>query len=245
MSLYAIADLHLSTNITTNKSMDIFGPRWNGYTEKLRKNWTAVVNPSDSIILPGDISWAMTLEEAVSDFRFLDSLPGKKYIGKGNHDFWWTTAKKLTDFFETNNFKTIKILYNNACILDNCVVCGTRGWFYDEKSQNTVGEANFEKIINREAIRLEMSLKEAQAIRGDLNIPIVAFFHFPVVYGDFYCEQFINILHKYGVTECYYGHIHGNYFLPRTITFEGITFTIISADYLNFSPMPIFPGDNW
>ena len=114
MSIFAIGDLHLSTNQNTNKSMEKFGRRWLGYTDKLRRNWEAVVSPEDTVVIPGDISWAMKMEEALSDFMFLESLPGQKLIGKGNHDFWWCTASKMNAFFEDNHINSIRVLNNNA-----------------------------------------------------------------------------------------------------------------------------------
>ena len=147
MSLYVISDLHLSTNTVTNKSMEKFGTKWKDYHQKLEKYFKAIINEDDTIVIPGDISWAMTLEEAKNDFKFLDSLPGTKIIGKGNHDFWWTTATKINTFFEENDIKTIKLLHNNAYLLEDCIICGSRGWFYDEKQQKTVGDVDYEKIV--------------------------------------------------------------------------------------------------
>ena len=240
MALYVISDLHLSTNQSTNKSMEKFGPRWKNYTEKLNKNWRALVNDGDTVIIPGDISWAMTLEEARSDFLFLDSLPGKKLIGKGNHDFWWTTGSKINAFFKENDITTIELLHNNAFLLEGCIVCGSRGWFYDEKQQKTVGDVNYEKIVSREAARLEMSIQAAIKLKENApELPILVFLHFPPVYSDFVCDKILDVLKKYSLTQCYYGHIHNNYLLPRTFDFDGISFTMISADYLNFAPMPI------
>lgn len=241
MSLYVISDLHLSTNETTNKSMEKFGTKWKDYHKKLEKNFKAIINEDDVVVIPGDISWAMTLEEATSDFKFLDSLPGKKIIGKGNHDFWWSTASKIHAFFEENEIKSISLLHNNAYLLEDCIICGSRGWFYDEKQQKTVGDVDYEKIVAREAQRLEISLKEAFKIKEDGNdLPILVFLHFPPVYADCVCDKILDVLKKYNIDTCYYGHIHNNYTIPRQFTFDSITFTMAAADYLNFCPMPIF-----
>ena len=241
MSLYVISDLHLSTNEMTNKSMEKFGTKWKNYTEKLNKNWRAIINDDDTVVIPGDISWAMTLEESKSDFLFLNSLPGTKIIGKGNHDFWWSTANKILSFFEQNNISTIKLLHNNAYLLEDCIVCGSRGWFYDEKQQKTVGEVDYEKIVSREAQRLEISLSAAMALKKqNPSLPVLVFLHFPPVYADCVCDKILDVLKKYSVTQCYYGHIHNNYNIPRQFTFDGINFTMVAADYLNFAPMPIF-----
>lgn len=241
MSLYVISDLHLSTNETTNKSMEKFGTKWKDYHQKLEKYFKAIINEDDTVVIPGDISWAMTLEEAKSDFQFLDSLPGNKIIGKGNHDFWWSTATKINSFFEENNIKSIKLLHNNAYLLEDCIICGSRGWFYDEKQQKTVGDVDYEKIVAREAQRLEISIKEAARIKEENpNLPILVFLHFPPVYADCICDKIMDVLKKYEIRHCYYGHIHNNYSVPRQFTFDNITFTMVAADYLNFAPMPIF-----
>ena len=241
MSLFVISDLHLSTNVNTNKSMEKFGARWMDYQRKIEKNFKAIINDDDYVIIPGDISWAMTLEEAKSDFKFLDSLPGTKIIGKGNHDFWWSTATKINGFFEENSITTIKLLHNNAYLLDDCIVCGSRGWFYEEKQQKTVGEVDYEKIVAREAQRLEISLNEAVKLKEEHpDFPILVFLHFPPIYADCICEPILNILKKFNISNCYYGHIHNNYNVPRQFTFDGIAFTMVAADYLNFCPMPIF-----
>lgn len=246
MSLYVISDLHLSTNKNTGKSMEKFGARWQNYIEKLKKNWSAIITDNDTVVIPGDISWAMTLDEALPDFLFLDSLPGTKIIGKGNHDFWWATANKINLFFEKNEIKTVKILHNNAYRLEDCIVCGSRGWFYDEKQQNTVGQVDYSKIIAREVQRLEISintgleLQKTELENTGNDLPLLCFLHFPPVYGDFVCEEITDTLKKYNIKICYYGHIHGNYNLPRSFEYDGINFIMIAADYLNFCPMPVF-----
>ena len=241
MSLYVISDLHLSTNETTNKSMEKFGTKRKDYHKKLEKYFKAIITDDDTVVIPGDISWAMTLEEAKSDFKFLDSLPGTKIIGKGNHDFWWSTATKINAFFEENDIKSIKLLHNNAYLLEDCIVCGSRGWFYDEKQQKTVGEVDYEKIVSREAQRLEISLKEAMKLKeSNPYLPILVFLHFPPVYADCVCDRILDVLKSYNIDNCYYGHIHNNYSIPRQFTFDNITFTMVAADYLNFAPMPIF-----
>jgi predicted phosphohydrolase len=249
MSIFVIGDLHLSTNRSTNKSMEKFGRRWMGYTEKLRRNWEAVVSPEDTVVIPGDISWAMKMEEALSDFQFLESLPGQKLIGKGNHDFWWSTVSKMKRFFEENAITTIDVLYNNALETEEFIICGSRGWLNDETKQSTVGntEPEYQKIVNREAMRLKMSLEEGSRLqkeaaeRGEGNKELLAFLHFPPVFTDFICREIIDVLHEYGIKNCFYGHVHGNYFMPRTIEFEGIDFVMTASDFLSFAPMPIHP----
>ena len=241
MAIYVMGDLHLSTNAATNKSMEKFGKRWLGYTEKLRRNWEAVVSPEDTVIVPGDISWAMKLEEALSDFKFLESLPGTKLIGKGNHDFWWTTASKMNTFFEENHISSVQILNNNAYLVEDQVICGTRGWFLDERQQVTVGSVDYEKIVNREVIRLRLSLDSAVKLQNEfeeqkgVRPPLSVFLHFPPVWLDFICRPFVDVLHEYGDPNCYFGHIHGMYNAPKEFDFEVITMRLVSSDALDFT----------
>ncbi len=241
MAIYTMGDLHLSTNARTNKSMEVFGRRWQGYVDKLKRNWEAVVSPDDTVVIPGDISWAMKLEEALPDFRFLEALPGRKLIGKGNHDFWWMTAKKMTAFFEENHLTSLHILHNNAYLVEGRVLCGTRGWFMEEKQQVAVGEVDYDKIINRELIRLKLSLDEAMRLQketaeqtGHLP-PVSVFLHFPPVWMDFVCRPFVDVLHEYGDPDCYFGHIHGFYNAPTAFDFEGIRMRLVASDALDFT----------
>ena len=238
MALFTIADLHLSG--AAAHPMDVFGDRWLGYTDKIRNRWIETVRDGDTVVLPGDISWGMTLEEAEPDFALLDSLPGQKLLGKGNHDFWWVTASKLTRFFEQKGFTTLKLLYNNACRADGFIVTGTRGWFLDEAQQLTVGTVDYGKIVRREAMRLELGLSAAAALQKETpTAEILVFLHFPPVYGDFVCRDVVDLLHRFGVRRCYYGHIHGVYTLPSCRIFEDIGFYPVSSDYLNFTPAKI------
>ena len=235
MAVFAIADLHLEGDAGDAKSMDVFGRRWIGGKEKLKKNWISVVNPEDHIIIPGDISWAMNLFESYNDFAFLDSLPGIKYIGKGNHDFWWATASKMNKFFRESGFSTLNILYNNAFQTPLCRIAGSRGWFSDENNQKTVGEVDWKKIVDRETLRLGMSLEAASKLDSDL--PVIAFLHFPPVWNLKISEGIIEMLRKYNVDKCFYGHIHGVYSSSEAdFEYEGISFNMISADYLDFCP---------
>ena len=237
MSLFVISDLHLSSD--GKKSMEKFGSRWKDYMTKLKSRWNAVVRPEDTVIVPGDISWSLKLEDAVDDLKFLDTLNGQKLIGKGNHDFWWATAAKMNAFFENNKFSTLKMLYNNAYLVEGRVVCGTRGWFVEEEQQITVGTVDYARIVNREVIRLKMSLDEAVKLRDASGepLPILVFLHFPPVWSGFVCREIVNLLKEYGITSCYFGHIHGAYSSPRTFRFEGIEFTICASDYLDFIPL--------
>lgn len=230
MSLFALSDTHLS--LYNDKPMDVFGNRWQDYSSKLDKGWRAVVTDKDTVVIAGDVSWGISLDEAKLDLIYLDSLPGQKIISKGNHDYWWSTAAKINAFFTENGISTIRILHNNAINAGNLTVCGTRGWFSEGK--NAPREADFDKIVAREAGRLELSLKEGIKLSEE-NEKIV-FLHFPPVYNDYVCREIIDVLHRHNVKRVFYGHIHGVYSLPSSFEYEGIVFSITSADYLNFVP---------
>ena len=168
MAIYTIGDLHLS--LGCEKPMDIF-PGWQGYMEKLERHWNTLVRPEDTVVLAGDTSWAMKLEDTVADFSFLQRLPGQKLLLKGNHDYWWTTVKKMERFLQENGFDSLHILHNNSILAEGLAVCGTRSWMFD------VGEAHDEKVMNRELGRLRASLDAAQE-----GAERVAFLHYPPVY---------------------------------------------------------------
>ena len=239
MSLFTMADLHLST--TTDKPMDIFGSRWQDYMEKIEKRWRAIVSDEDTVVVPGDISWGLTLEEAIGDLKLLDSLPGHKIIGKGNHDFWWSTVTKMKNAFEENGIRTIDFLFNNAYNAEEYTICGTRGWYVEEKLQATKFDTDYDKIVAREVSRLRTSLDAGKKIADGREL--LVFFHFPPVFRGFICREIIDVLHEYGVKNCYFGHIHGLYSIPRSQEFEGIRMTMISADSLDFTPMIVMPAD--
>lgn len=237
MSVFTISDLHLSLSTSTGKSMEVFGRRWQGYVEKLEKNWRALVGENDTVILAGDISWALSCTEAIEDFRFLNALPGKKIVGKGNHDFWWQTMRKLMAFKEENGFSTISFLYNNAIVVEDFIVCGTRGWFYDSSCDNIPPETDFEKIIAREVIRLRLSLDAARMLKEqNPEKEILVFLHFPAVWANKTCEQILSVLKEYNIRRCYFGHIHSSYEIPGNFVADGIEFHITSADFLHFIP---------
>ncbi len=245
MAIFVLSDLHLSTDLSMNKSMEIFGDRWRDYMQKIQKNWNSVVAENDTVIVPGDISWATRLEETRADLGFLNSLNGTKLLGKGNHDFWWTTASKMYKFFEDNGFGTLKILYNNAYAVEDRIVCGTRGWFPDESKQVTVGEVDYAKIVNRELSRLKLSLDAAKKLQNeeyeltDRILPIEVFLHFPPIWAELIMKEFVDMLSAYGIKQIYFGHIHAAYNAPRTIQYENMTFTLTSSDFLNFYPLKI------
>lgn len=239
MALYVIADLHLSCAAETDKSMEVFGDRWANYTERLYRNWTHLVAPEDTVIVPGDISWALTLPEAREDLAFIDRLPGKKILMKGNHDFWWSSMKKLESFCEENGFSTLSFLYHDACRVEGKIVTGTRGWLWAENTEKADPEG--QKILAREALRLEMSLAAARRLREETpDCEVIAFFHYPPVWNGAVCPALTEPLRREGIRRCYFGHIHG-VAGARRITDDGITYCLTSADALDFTPCFIPP----
>ncbi len=239
MSVYVIADLHLSGSV--GKSMDIFGKRWAGYTERIVSNWTRLVGEDDTVIIPGDISWAMNMSEALSDLKLIDSLPGKKIFLKGNHDLWWSTLSKMSKELSKNNITSLSFLQNNAYLCDNFVICGSRGWFLEEKNQKTtVGIPDYDKIVAREVIRLKMSLEAGKKLLADHpDYELLVFLHFPPAFSGFVCREIIDVLHQYDVRRCFFGHIHDPYVKEGHYFFEDIEMRLISADYLGFIPFKI------
>ena len=231
MSLYAIGDLHLS--LDGKKPMDKFGPVWENHAEKLKEGF-GKVQEDDLTVLCGDLSWGMSLEGAKDDFAFIHRLPGKKLLLKGNHDFWWSTAAKAYRFFEENGFDSLDILHNNAWIYGDFALCGTRGWFYEEES----GTDHDRKMMLRELMRLEASLKAG----GDREK--IVFLHYPPVFQNYRCDEILELLQKYQVKRCYYGHIHGR---GCPLAFNGwfgcTEFRLVSADHLRFEPIEVLlPG---
>lgn len=235
MAVFVISDLHLSINQSTDKSMEVFGVKWQNYMNRIQSNWNRLVAPSDTVIVNGDISWAMTLDETKDDFEFLNSLNGTKIISKGNHDFWWSTLSKINVFFNDNKFESIKILHNNAHIAENFVVCGSRGWYNDDKISTMPATADYQKIVAREAARLRKSLLDGEKL--DAKLEKLVFLHFPPVWGDFVCDEILAVLREFDVKRCYFGHIHGLYNIPATFVHENIKFIMTSADFLNFTPL--------
>ena len=227
MSLFVIADPHLSFG--TDKPMNIFDG-WVNYEKRLADNWKKSVGPCDSVVIPGDISWGISTDEALPDLRFINELPGTKYILKGNHDLWWPTMRKLTAFLEENGLSTIVPVFRSACAAEGVAICGTRSWFYDSSEPD-------EKVFAREMMRLEASLQEA----AKLGMPeIIAFLHYPPVFSGMVVQEAVDLLKKYGVRRCFYGHIHGkNIYSAFNGVYEDIHFRLVSADALSFMPYRI------
>ncbi len=229
MALFAIADLHLS--FSCDKSMDVFRG-WENYTERIRANWNRLVSAEDTVVIAGDISWAIGLEGAKPDFDFIHSLNGKKIILKGNHDYWWSTAAKMNNFLKENNFDDISILHNNCFVKNNIAVCGTRGWLYDSNGEKD------EKVIRRECGRLEQSLNTA--VDADEKI---VFLHYPPVYAEYVCEEIFEVIKRHGIKEVYYGHIHGSGKYRAYDEYDGVKMYMISSDSIDFTPVLV--RENW
>ncbi len=224
MSIFTIADTHLS--LSDDKPMDIFGG-WQDYVSRLESNWKSLITDEDTVVIPGDISWAMSLEGAAKDFRFIHNLPGKKIILKGNHDYWWNTKRKMDAWLESENLDTISILHNNAFKVGDYVICGTRGWFYDAETSADM------KVLLREASRLDKSIEEGKKLGDNL----IVFLHYPPVMQSQKCQEIFDVLKKHDINRCYYGHLHGEstrHSVNETV--DGIKFSLISADFLSFCP---------
>ncbi len=227
MKVFTIGDLHLPFGV--NKPMDIFGG-WDNYTEKLEQNWNEIVSDEDTVVIPGDLCWAMSLNQAIPDFEFVSRrLKGSKIILKGNHDYWWTTMTKMNSFLSERGYTNIKILNNNAFAAGSIAVCGTRGWINDD------GEPQDAKLLAREAGRLDASLKDAEKT----GLEPVVFIHYPPIYGTEENYYILEVLHKYNVKRCYYGHIHGSAFFGKAFQGErdSVTYKLVSADYVKFTPV--------
>ncbi|HWP51837.1 MAG TPA: metallophosphoesterase, partial [Clostridia bacterium] len=222
MSIFTIGDLHLS--IACNKPMDIF-PGWKNYVEQIENNWKAQVSDSDTVVLAGDISWGMTLQEAAADFDYIDALPGKKVILKGNHDYWWNSRRKMESFFQSRGLSTLSILHNSCVVAGDIAICGTRGWMLEDSTSHD------QKVTAREEGRLKASLDAAKST----GLEPVAFLHYPPIFGNGISGGIIDLLREYGVRRCFYGHLHGT---ACAQAFEGeylgTNFVLVSADHLRF-----------
>ena len=229
MALYAIGDLHLSHG--ANKPMDVFGGNWVGYMDKLQEG-LSVIGENDTTVLLGDLSWALGLDTAKEDFAWIDKIPGRKIILKGNHDYWWSTAAKFYKFCQENGFSDQYILNNNHYEYEGYAICGTRGWFFEEdRSSDHDG-----KVFRRELMRLEASLKSAG------NLPKIVFLHYPPRYRGYECPEILQLLKQYDVRRCFYGHLHGtSHGLAMEGLWDGIEFRLVSADRLNFRPFQVIP----
>lgn len=234
MAIFVIADLHLS--FSQDKPMDIFGENWVGHEKKIEKDWIKKVKENDLVILPGDFSWETYLESTRLDFEFLNNLPGKKLLLKGNHDYWWSTITSMRKFLNENNFESIDFLYNNSYEYENKIICGTRGWSITDAEMD-------KKLINRELIRLELSLKDGINNFGNEKEKIVFMHYPPITKAKIITNQeaeFVELMKKYNVKRCYYGHLHGTSIHDAIEgEIEGIQFKLVSADGLDFKLLRI------
>ena len=225
MAIYTIADLHLS--LSTDKPMDIFGTNWENYEEKIKEDWLKKVRKEDYIILPGDFSWAMYLEETVKDFEFINKLPGKKILLKGNHDYWWTTVTNMRKFLKENNFANIDFLHNNSFEIENKIIVGTRGWILSEDLED-------KRLTKREADRLELSISNGIKEYGNEK-EIIAFMHYPPITKNYQNTEYINVLKKYNIKKCYYGHLHSISIQDALEgIIDGIEYKLVSSDGVDF-----------
>lgn len=234
MAIFAIADLHLSFN--ENKPMNIFGEKWQNHEEKIQKDWIEKVTEQDTVLLPGDFSWSMYLKDTKADFEYLNQLPGRKILLKGNHDYWWSTLNKMNNYIDENQFKNIDFLYNNSYEVEGNIIAGTRGWVQSNEEED-------KKMINRETIRLELSIKDGIQKYGE-DKPIIICMHYPPYTNNnvqnLLDSPFIEIMRKYNVKKCIYGHLHGES-IKEAIqgNIKGIDTTLVSADGVNFKLMKI------
>ncbi len=228
MSIYAISDLHLSYN--TDKPMDIFG--WKDYESKIKENWNSKVKENDLVILGGDFSWSMDLEDTYKDFEFIHNLPGKKILIKGNHDYWWGTLTKMKKYINEIGFNDINFLYNNSYEFEGKLICGTRGWNFSDLQED-------EKIYNREIQRLRLSLEDAVKKYGNEKEFIVCLHYPPLKTNEI--SDFVRVMEKYNVTKCIYGHLHGpahKFVIEKSI--DNIQYIMTSCDYTNFDLVNLF-----
>jgi len=238
VGIYAISDLHLSFG--GNKPMEIFGGNWENHAEKIEQYWREVVAENDLVLMPGDFSWAMYLKDTYKDFEYLNKLPGKKLLLKGNHDYWWTTLGAMRKYLKENNFENIDFIYNNSYLYEGKIIAGTRGWAVGEgfhTRPTRISEDN--KMFKRENIRLELSIKDGLQKYG-ADKEIIVCMHFPpfnhIEQADM---NFISTMKKYNVKMCIYGHIHGDFNSAVTGNMHGIDFKLVSSDYLDFKVIGI------
>lgn len=229
MSIYTIGDLHLSFH--ENKPMSVFGDNWKEHEERIKKNWENRITEKDLVVLPGDFSWSTYIDDTYQDFEYLNKLPGKKLLLKGNHDYWWTTVTSMKKFLQKNNFKNIDFLYNNSYEYENYIICGTRGWSMTDEEED-------KRLVKREASRLELSLKEAMK-KYEEGKEIIVFMHYPPITNNNLAKneinEFIRLMQRYNIKKCYYGHLHSSS-IKEAVEGEyfGINFKLVSADGLDF-----------
>ncbi|SCY27173.1 metallophosphoesterase [Alkaliphilus peptidifermentans] len=224
MALYGIADLHLSNS--TDKPMDIFGNHWFLHHEKIQRDWCQRVNSNDTVLIAGDISWGMTMKEAIIDLDWINQLPGRKILIKGNHDYWWNSISSLN-----NLYKDMEFLQNSYYTYEDYAICGTRGWLCPNKYKFTQHD---EKIYNREVHRLTLSLESAKKAGYERTIVML---HYPPTNESYESSLFTQTLETFNVEKVVYGHLHGDdsYNAGLQGLHNGIEYHLISCDFLNFT----------
>ena len=231
MALFVLADPHLANGV--DKPMAVFGPHWNNHTERIRTHWLELVAPEDTVVLPGDISWALTLAEALPDLQFLHELPGSKILSRGNHDYWWNSITRVRSHLPDGMIA----LQNDAAVVGPAVVCGTRGWTCPGSSSWNGQED--EKIFKREVIRLQLTLQAAAKLRKP-GQPLIAMLHYPPFNERQETSAFTELLESHQATAVVYGHLHGvtpGYAIEGER--NGVTYKLVSCDYLGFKPIPL------
>lgn len=230
MKIFAIADLHLSFNENIDKPMDMFGKGWENHAARLRENWERLVSEDDLVLIPGDVSWALRIDEAMADFEWIHDLPGTKIISKGNHDLWWSRIKYLNSLYDD-----IIFLQNECCVVPgaNIVIAASRGWPYPGSDEYS---AHDEKIYARELGRMRMGLDAAKKEAPDARI--IACLHYPPAGPSGKATAFTDLLEEYGVWKCIYGHLHGMPAFTTGIRGEvrGVEYMLTSLDYLGAVP---------
>lgn len=238
MALFCLSDLHLSLSV--EKPMDVFGGNWVHYEKKIKEYWEYMVRDEDTVVIPGDISWGMTLEEALADFAFINALPGEKILMKGNHDYWWNSMSKLQAFLEENELNRLKFLHNDAVYAQGAVICGSRGWMCEDKMTE-----QDQKVLKREAMRFALSLNKAEEIAKEKEAQtgicpeIICFSHYPVVTAAQRQNPILDVLKEHKIRRVYYGHLHNWGTKPLYEEWEGIEFTLVSSDHRDFTPVRI------
>ena len=232
MKIYAISDLHLSNSC--DKPMDIFGGHWEGYTEKIISNWKQKVTDEDLVLIAGDISWAMKLEEAQADLNWIDKLPGKKIIIKGNHEYWWKSISAVREILPSS----IMAIQNDAIKVGDYIICGTRGWTVPEKDKEL--EPEDLKIYKREVERLKLTLMSAKVLKGDSDLKIIAMMHFPPYNTDKEQSEFTKLFEEYGVETVVFGHLHGYVNCDLVSNINGVTYYFTSCDHIKNDPILLY-----
>ena len=235
MSIYALADLHLSLSCP-DKSMEVFGLSWGDYISKVRENWEKVVKDTDTVLIPGDISWATYIDKAGEDFRFISELPGRKLLCRGNHDYWWTTIKKMEEFLASKGLANMEFVRTNVIPVEDAIVTGTRGWMIETK-ESLEGSDN-RKIYEREKLRIKMCIDELVKADPEHGKKHIMMIHYPPVTSRMDFTEFADMMAEGGIDICVYGHLHGTaHKKAYEGEYKGMKLICSSADYVGFKPV--------